>query len=76
MTRYQMIQKMFPTPNECAFYEERIATITHAEVSYAFNAWKVNHNAGIAILKTAIEKAKGENRTARPIAHFERRSSC
>lgn len=69
MTRYQMLQKMFPAVNACVYFEERCETLTVSEVAYAFNAWKVNRSAGVAILKTSIEKAKTENRTARPFYH-------
>lgn len=69
MTRYQMIQNMFPAVNACAYFEERCETLTAPEVAYAFNTWKVNHSAGVAVLTTLIEKAKTENRTARPFYH-------
>lgn len=69
MTRYQMIQKMFPSMSACAFYEERCETLTHSEISYAYSVWKVNHCSAIAILDTMIEQAKGEHRTVRPYCH-------
>lgn len=69
MTRYQMLQKMFPWA-ELTRIEERCELLTLAEVKHAYTVSKISKSSGKAILLMYLDIAKGEKRTPKPFAKW------